>query len=1098
MGEPRCERCGGPLPEAGGLEGCCPRCLMEKGLESFLSSNRSICPRCGAVLPAGEKGGECPSCTEDLSKETTATRAPLEQTRADPENVGPYRVLRLLGEGGMGIVYLAEQAQPLRRQVALKLMRPGLDSRKVIARFESERQALAVMNHPGVARVFDAGVAPDGRPYFAMEYVPGMPITEYCDRQRSSVRQRLDLFMQVCDAIQHSHQKGLLHRDIKPSNVLVMEQDGKPAVKVIDFGVAKAVSPQLTAETLFSEHGELIGTPAYISPEQAGTSDHDVDTRTDIYSLGVVLYELLAGALPHDPQDLKHAAAAEMLRIIREEEPPKPTTRIMKLGERARSVAQRRQTDVQSLVRVLRHDLDWITMRAIEKDPERRYASASELAADITRYLGDEPVSAGPPALGYRIRKFIRRHRIGVVAGLAITVALVLGTSISTALYIRAEHERERAQSEADVWEARSRGDRKKYVAAVTRAIGAHRRALGPNLQFASRVAQFVEEMPNLYAPGEHREWTREAIEIVERSIDSGDRSAVDILLQLPDEVYPNDIERLGVKAFDLLRKDPQNGRVLLGRVIELVEKHRVETAVRAGDLEVERLARQIVQLQRDVPSSADGFNGNDLWGSIGDLADILHRKALLLLRDGEPGQAEPVFREALNLQREADAHFSQKGTGDPYASRQRLLTLQSEFGGCLVQSGKFEEARPLLIPSYEQLNRGLGAKSAATQAALNRVIDFFERQGLSREAAGYRSLLPQIALREIRDFGPIGVLPVSRGFSGMSVPFNGRSTWILVDSFNSGFDQVAGWGWLLGDALNRGQARIQQSSASLSFDPLIPLTAEETAFNALHDGLNCPVDDCLAHYFLSPLSALTDPGRRRTLIFFSKMKKTPLRQGGAFGVGGSSERAGGSLAVWLDPEASSYRPEVQPERPDPHLLFEADEPEWGTATLVENELLYAYACGVYPEIGKQTRQPQGNCFLARVPLEQVLVRTAWQFYTGGGRWSNDWREGTVILGANKYSGVDFVHWNDYLGKFLGKFLGPFPQGPVLAVADRPEGPWESVAGFGEYYSVAAHPELARESGRFEYFSIGPRLVEVEFSRKGKTSPPPARPRTTQ
>jgi len=349
------------------------------------------------------------------------------EERCPPERIGNFRLLQRLGEGGMGEVWEAEQEAPVRRRVAFKLIKWGMDTKEVLARFESERQALALMNHPYIARAYEAGSSDDGRPFFAMEYVKGVPLTEYCDTQRLSTQDRLTLFMQVCDGVQHAHQKGIIHRDIKPSNILVAFEDGRPIPKIIDFGVAKATSQRLTERTLFTELGQWIGTPEYMSPEQAELTGLDVDTRSDVYSLGVVLYELLAGAQHFDSKELRTAGFDEMRRRIREEEPPKPSTRVSSLGDASLTAAERRRTDIHGLARTLRGDLDWIVMKALEKDRSRRYGSPSELAADVRRYLRNEPVEASPPSTIYRIHKFVGRHRVGVAAGLLVFAALVAG-----------------------------------------------------------------------------------------------------------------------------------------------------------------------------------------------------------------------------------------------------------------------------------------------------------------------------------------------------------------------------------------------------------------------------------------------------------------------------------------------------------------------------------------------------------------------------------------------------------------------------------------------------------------------------------------------
>ncbi len=338
---------------------------------------------------------------------------------------GPYRLLQKLGEGGMGEVWLAEQLRPVQRHVALKIIKVGMDTRQVVARFEAERQALALMDHPAIATVFDGGSTPEGRAYFAMEYVKGEPITTYCDRHRLDMRQRLELFVLVCEGVQHAHQKGVIHRDLKPSNVLVTLRDDKPVPKIIDFGVAKATTQHLTERTLFTELGVLIGTPEYMSPEQAELTGLDIDTRTDVYALGVLLYELLVGALPFDAKELRRAGLDAIRLKIREVDPPRPSTKLRTLGDACTEAARNRRTEPGRLVSQLKGDLDWITMKALEKDRTRRYGSVSEIAADIARHLSHQPVLATPPSPLYRAKKFVRRHRFGVAAGGTLALLLV-------------------------------------------------------------------------------------------------------------------------------------------------------------------------------------------------------------------------------------------------------------------------------------------------------------------------------------------------------------------------------------------------------------------------------------------------------------------------------------------------------------------------------------------------------------------------------------------------------------------------------------------------------------------------------------------------
>ncbi len=345
--------------------------------------------------------------------------------------VGPYKLLEQIGEGGFGVVFMAEQQQPVRRKVALKIVKPGMDTRQVVARFEAERQALALMDHPNIAQIFDGGATESGRPYFVMELVRGIPITDFCDQNQLDLRERLELFTLVCQAVQHAHQKGIIHRDLKPSNVMVTQNDVAPVVKIIDFGIAKATGQQLTEKTLFTNFAQMIGTPMYMSPEQAQMSGLDVDTRSDVYSLGVLLYELMTGNTPYDKERLRTVAYDEMIRIIREEEPLRPSTRISTLGDAANTSPIERNSTPQKLSQLLRGELDWIVMKALEKDRNRRYESASALANEVQRYLNNEPVLACPPTVGYRLRKTARRHKAALATAMIVFAALSIGTAVA-------------------------------------------------------------------------------------------------------------------------------------------------------------------------------------------------------------------------------------------------------------------------------------------------------------------------------------------------------------------------------------------------------------------------------------------------------------------------------------------------------------------------------------------------------------------------------------------------------------------------------------------------------------------------------------------
>jgi serine/threonine protein kinase/tetratricopeptide (TPR) repeat protein len=433
--------------------------------------------------PAARLDHSPPHFGVGLGEGLTDTRHLTPDTFPEGTVIGPYKLLQQIGEGGMGVVFMAEQSEPIHRTVALKIIKPGMDTRQVIARFEAERQALAMMDHPNIAKVLDAGTTGEGsgsretsgagtltssatgRPYFVMELVKGVPITKYCDDKQLSLRERLELLMPVCQAVQHAHQKGIIHRDIKPTNVLIAEYDNRPVPKVIDFGVAKATAQKLTERTMFTEFGQLVGTFEYMSPEQAKLNQLDIDTRSDIYSLGVLLYELLTGTTPFERKRLQEAAFDELLRIIREEEPPKPSTKLSS-SDTLPSVAANRHSEPARLSKDVRGELDWLVMKCLEKDRNRRYDTANGLAADIERYLNDEAVTACPPSAWYRTVKFARRNRVAIATATMVAVAMVLGTIVSVWQAVRAETAREAEAEQRQVAEAeRSEAEKQRTLA---------------------------------------------------------------------------------------------------------------------------------------------------------------------------------------------------------------------------------------------------------------------------------------------------------------------------------------------------------------------------------------------------------------------------------------------------------------------------------------------------------------------------------------------------------------------------------------------------------------------------------------------------------
>ena len=476
------------------VEACaqCSSALEETGAFPNLLDAASPNDLSGKALAAGSSPADLPG--------TSRTASTLPRSTGISEGpgsiVGPYKLLQQLGEGGMGVVYMAEQEKPVRRLVALKIIKPGMDSRQVIARFEAERQALAMMEHHNIAKVLDAGTTETGRPYFAMELVKGVPFTDYCDKNKLTPRERLEMFIPVCQAIQHAHQKGIIHRDIKPSNVLVTLYDGQPVPKVIDFGIAKATQQKLTERTMFTGNGQILGTMEYMSPEQAEMNQLDIDTRSDVYSLGVMLYELLTGSTPITKDKLRGVGLEEMLRTIRETEPPKPSTRLSDSGEALPTISDVRKTEPTKLSKFVRGDLDWIVMKALEKDRTRRYETASGLAADVQRFLSDEAVEACPPSARYKLRKFARRNKAALITGVAITGILLASTIVSSGLAVWAVRAEKLASANAVKAQTALKAEEQQRKLAQENEAKANSEAIK-----SREVATFLEDMLNGVEP---------------------------------------------------------------------------------------------------------------------------------------------------------------------------------------------------------------------------------------------------------------------------------------------------------------------------------------------------------------------------------------------------------------------------------------------------------------------------------------------------------------------------------------------------------------------------------------------------------------------
>ena len=651
-------------------------------------------------------------------------------------SIGPYTLLKVIGEGGFGSVYLAAQEQPVRRQVALKIIKLGMDTKEVIARFDAERQALAMMDHPNIARVLDAGATATGRPYFVMDLVKGEPIAYYCDAHNLGIRERLELFAQVCAAVQHAHTKGIIHRDIKPSNVLVGVVDGRPSVKVIDFGIAKATSARLTEQTLFTQHRQLIGTLEYMSPEQAEGS-LDIDTRTDVYSLGVLLYELLTGATPFDGRSLRSAAFAEIQRIIREVDPPAPSSRLSQSTDTLTTVAARRDTEPRKLGTIVRGELDWIVMKALEKDRGRRYETANGLAMDIRRYLDGEAVVAAPPSAAYRAGKFVRRHKGAVLSAAAVAAALLIGVVAFAWQASVARSQRDRAvKAEA---ETELRADQLQLVADFQADMLGQ---IDPNRAGEELTADVTAKLaaalaaadPPLPAAARDRQ-------VAAFTSQWGRVNATDVARELIDRT----ILRPAIATIDTQFEDQPAVAARLRHV--LAAQYRV---LGLYD-ESMPLAEAALATRRQV-----------LGQEHPDTLVSLNEMGFLLLAMGKPAEAEPCFREAL-----------EKMQGALGEDHRDTLTAMANLAWSLQDQGRLDEAEPFYRECLEKRRRAFGDDDPDTATAISNVGYVLLAQGKYAEAEPFfrEAATTLAALRGEDD--PDAVVAVNN--LGYAIQYQGR-----------------------------------------------------------------------------------------------------------------------------------------------------------------------------------------------------------------------------------------------------------------------------------------------------------------------------------
>src|SRR5215470_1585700 len=618
-------------------------------------------------------------------------RPPSPEATSDAETlerIGPYQLLRLLGEGGMGEVWLADQVEPVRRRVAVKIIKAGMDTRQVVARFESERQALAMMDHPAIAKVFDGGTTPQGRPYFVMEFVPGLSINQHCDVNRLSTTKRLELFIRACDGVQHAHQKAVIHRDLKPSNILVSLVDDKPQVKIIDFGIAKAMGYRLTDKTVLTEFGALIGTPEYMSPEQADVTGQDVDTRTDVYSLGVLLYELLTGELPFSSRQLRSLGYEDLVRTLREIDPPRPSTKLTTLGDAAESAAWNRQSEPGSLRRSLEGDLDAITMKALEKERARRYATPSEMAADIGRHLRNEPVIARPASQSYRAQKYIMRHRVGVAVATAFVVLLVFFAVSMAVQAKRIALERDRTARQAAV---------------------------------AKRVSDFMTGMFRVSSPDQAKGSPLTAREILDKASNeirtelSAEPEVQAKLMSTMGIVYKN----LGVfpRGEELLTEALATQRRLLG------PEHPDTLTTMTQLAETALLQGHFADAEHSLRDALAGRQ-KVLGPQHPDTLRTRFMLATVVQRQGNLPEAEKLMRETLDIQKRV------LGPDHP-----QTLSTMDNLATVIDDEGRFSEAEALLRETLARQQRVLGIDHPDTSSTRGDLSTVLKHEGNLAEA---------------------------------------------------------------------------------------------------------------------------------------------------------------------------------------------------------------------------------------------------------------------------------------------------------------------------------------------------------------------------